>query len=668
MNELSAHKLIPWPKLQQVCQGTLLLIAMSATTSGYTQTSPATSMGEAMGQLGSTFGNIFKQVSPSPGTALLAPNQSTSAPQVSSVSGNPVIGIPISADYRMLFQKGTVTGQDLYETLKAMRLELHAKRSALAWSQLSLALNQGLNLQPSSSGLDVSGLLQTALMTFAMETMKNVTANVAMQTLDEYLQYLLNERRSALAEESITLPSIQGMTDIQAKRAITMATLIVTARLSHKILEKADQDFKSLEVDYKSLLTQRETAANLLFATIDQRRIAQRANNADQKDVAESDLKKSLTEKDLAFIDTALNTIALSDFAKNMAAQNLAVKYLQSKDPTAFKDYRTKADDVVRKTTAYMRTVAGVAAFGGLTISFGHSIAEVARENNLSSVLSSFPLGVEFMKAAAPLVKKSVEVSLAGIAIPMSNSVFDTFFRKPFIYSFAGQATKQGSASDVFKFIQESKLSDTFVGALFLNNTSGWLSRVRLCDPVETGRMMDAVVSQDERTKFATNYFGWSQETGKAKDFSFINAIPEPGASRQERRLSEELLGKDHRNSNGDADSQSLATVQRAVEAKYSKWSDQDLLRLVFHNREDEVVYATLDLGAVSIRPVPSAESVYAYESRFEACRKMSDRELAADVPAVSPATRPAPAGVTVPPKKAAIQKPVAKPGTPVAR
>ncbi|MES2944435.1 MAG: hypothetical protein V4772_16320, partial [Pseudomonadota bacterium] len=338
------------------------------------------------------------------------------------------------------------------------------------------------------------------------------------------------------------------------------------------------------------------------------------------------------------------------------------------RDPAAFKDYRTKADDVVRRTNAYMRTVAGVAAFGGLTVSFGHSIAEMAKEKNFGNVLATFPLGVDFVKAAAPLIKKSVEVSAKGVVMPLSGSFFDTFLRKPFTYSFEGQAPKQGSASDAFKFIQESKASDIFVGALFLNNTSGWLSRVRMCDPVETGRMMDAIVSQDERTKFATEYFGWSQEPAKAREFAFINAIPEPGASRQERRLSNELLGKDHRNSHGDTDSQALAAVQRAVEAKYSQWSDQDLLRLVFHNREDQAVYATLDLGAVSIRPVPSAESVYAYESRIEACRKMSDRELAADVPAASPAINLAPVNVTTPTRKATTQKPAAKPGTPAGR
>ncbi|MES2944436.1 MAG: hypothetical protein V4772_16325, partial [Pseudomonadota bacterium] len=321
MNRLSACKSIPVGRLKRVCQGVLLLVAMSATTLGHSQTSPPASVGEAMGQLGNALGSLFG--SPAPGAAPVAPNQLSSAPQVGAMGANQAMGGPISANYQALFQKGTVTGQDLYETLKAMRLELHARRSALAWAQLSMALNQGLNMQAISSGLDIGSLLTAATMSFAMEAMKNVTASVAMKTLDDYLQYLLDERGAALAEESITLPSMQGMSDVQAKRAITMATLIVTARLSDKVLEKANQDFKSLEVDYKSLLSQRESAANLLFATIDQRRMAQRANNAEQKDVAESELKKSLNEKDLAFIDTALNTITLADFAKNMAAQNL---------------------------------------------------------------------------------------------------------------------------------------------------------------------------------------------------------------------------------------------------------------------------------------------------------------------------------------------------------
>jgi hypothetical protein len=248
---------------------------------------------------------------------------------------------PLSPTYAALFAKRTVTGDDLYETLKVMRLELRAKRSAAAWAKLQLAFDQTLTAQTFSGGFNPSALIGRVATTAVTSILKDQATIVATKTLDDYLQYLLDERRTALAEETITLPSSQGMSDAQAKRVITMATLIIGARVSGKILAKADEDFKSLTVDYKALIEQREKAATLMFATIDQRRAAQRSNDSAQKDSAEADLRRSLSEKDVSFIDQALNRMTLAEFSKDMAAQNLALEYLRSKSPSAFADYRT---------------------------------------------------------------------------------------------------------------------------------------------------------------------------------------------------------------------------------------------------------------------------------------------------------------------------------------
>lgn len=523
-------------------------------------------------------------------------------------------GLRVSARYAALFAKGTVTGADLYDTLKTMRAELHARRSAIAWSKLALAADRTLTPQALTGGVDVGRIMQEVAMQAAIELMKNQANAVAMQTLDEYLQYLLNDRRAALAEETVTLPKIDGMTEAQAGRIVTIATLVVAARLSGKVLDKADEDFKSLATDYKALLVQREKAATLLFTTVDRRRAALKSGNAAEKAAVEGELKPSFAERDLQFIDSDLDRLSLRDFSNDMAAQNLAIQYLRQKDPSAFKDYRTKADDVVRRTSAYVRTVSGVAAFGGLTMTFGNAVSEFARENNLNNLVATMPLGLDFVKAAAPLAKKSVEVSLSGITVD------DAWWRNPFRKAFTivrgDKSQDVRSAGAVFSALQEAKVSEGFVGQLFSADTT-WLNRMRLCDPQEVGRMLDLSVTKEERVTFARDYLQWKDP--QLADVAFVNLLGEPGPTARERELGNVLLGRDHRASTSALP---LAEVQRAVEKRFDKWNDAQLLRLVFANRETSAAHATLYFSGTAVRPIPSADAVYAYESRVEACRR----------------------------------------------
>lgn len=628
------------PPLKRCVRAVALACGLFAAFPGSAQNAP--NVGEALNQLGNSLGGLFRRPADAAGVpgqlvpAQAAPNSPAGAAAAALGATAAPAGPPMSASHRALFAKGTVNGEDLYETLKAMRLEMRAKRSAAAWSKLSLAVDQTMTAQAlGGGGLDIGRTLQSVGSSAVLELMKGVVANVAMKTLDDYLQYLLDERRTALAEETITLPNTQGMTEPQARRVVTMATLIVAARVSDKVLGKANEDFKSLVTDYKTLIEQREKAAGVMFATIDQRRAAQRANDDTQKQAAETDLKRSLSEKDISFIDQALNRMTLAEFSKDMAAQNLALEYLRSKDPAAFGDYRIKADEVVRRTSAYVRTVSGVMAFGGLMASFGHSIAEIAKENNLNNLLTALPLGGEFLTAAAPLAKKAVEVSFTGVTMPVQSTLEIFNRRKLFTVLRADKSEELRGASDVFDAMAKAGATDQFVGALFLGDSAGWLNRVRFCDPVEAGRMIDAAVPQAKRSTFATEYFAWT-DADRVKDFNFMNAFSEPGANRRERELGDELLGRDHRKR---SDSIPLANMQLAVGENFKGWSNEQLLRMVFHNREGGAAYATLDLGDFSIRPVPSPEAVYAYESRVEACRKIADQAAGVSAPAEAAAT-----------------------------
>ena len=43
-------------------------------------------------------------------------------------------------------------------------------------------------------------------------------------------------------------------------------------------------------------------------------------------------------------------------------------------------------------------------------------------------------------------------------------------------------------------------------------------------------------------------------------------------------------------------------------------------MRMIFANREGVAAQATLQLGELRIRPIPSAQSLFAYESLIDGC------------------------------------------------
>ena len=74
---------------------------------------------------------------------------------------------------------------------------------------------------------------------------------------------------------------------------------------------------------------------------------------------------------------------------------------------------------------------------------------------------------------------------------------------------------------------------------------------------------------------------------------------------------------------------------------------------MILANREGEVALATLQLGEVLVRPIPSMQSVYAYESLVDECAKQFGGGPVAAAPAATPAQRA--------PAKPAAKPPVKK-------
>lgn len=570
-------------------------------------------------------------------------------PQIAPGAGNPALrqaltpppGSPMPRNLQALFAKGTVTGADLYETLKAIKQEARARRSAQAWSALNLAADRTAAQLQAGSMPDASKILGDAAFSFFEQQLKSMASTVGMQALDGFMQVLL-EDTGGLASESITLPSAEGMTEVQGKRIVTMAALIVAARVSEKMLTKTEKDLSTLQVDYESLIKQRENAGSLLFALIDKRRNAQRGTDQDALARSEGDLKAALSYDDIRFIDQQLLSMKADAFAKDMAAQNLALKLLRQQNPNAFAEYNTKAKDVLDRSRSYLRTVSGVAAFGGLMLTFAQTAAEIGRENNVPNLLQALPLGIDFLKAAFPVAKVAVASTINGFVLQPSSIINDIFkTKKAFVVTNGDQREELFGASEVFATLEKAGVKDQFAGALFRNETAGWLTRVHECDAGETGRMIDATVPESNREKFASTYLGYKDN---AKGFSFLNALTLPGNTPREKRLGEQLLGRDHRRSSND-ESGSLGQVQAEVGNSFNKWGNVQLIRLAFANRDGaSAAYATLEVGPVAVRPVPTADSVFVYESILEGCRKVELSQVAAppDTPADKP-SKPAP-------------------------
>lgn len=558
----------------------------------------------------------------------------------------------------------TITGADLYATLVTIRQEAQVRRSAQAWAVFGASLDSTLkSMQQSGGDFNASETLGKLATEAVLNEIKKRTSEVAMKALDEHLEKLLDDR-NGLAQESITLPALSSLrSEAQAKRIVTLATLVVAARLSGKVLNKAQDDFKSLQKDYSELMKQREQAATLLYNVLLTRRTAQQQSDNAGRDAAEAELKQGLSAQDLAFIDNDIGRLSVGDFEKDMGAQNLAIAYLRTRDADAYKTYNTQAKDFLVRSRAYVRTVSGVAAFGGLMVSFAQIVDEFGRDRQgsdgqrIGNVLQAMPLGFDFLKATASLLPLVVSTTLHGAVLePVRNgdiggriggAIGDIFKPKPDLFVVSDEASmkKVKTASDVYEALQGKPSETLLQDSLFRNGSTGFLAQVGRCDPGEAGRMIDSVVPKDQRSSFARDYLN-PTDPKQADDFSFVNQFELLPKTALDRRLNDAVLGTDHRMRSPEPDPkrrEALSSLQKSVAVDYRKWNNDQLTRLIFANREgNQVQYATLQLGSVQVRPVPSMQALYVYESQANACKRTL-LEATADTPAPtpSPAAKP---------------------------
>lgn len=549
-----------------------------------------------------------------------------------AVDSAPILSTRKPEGLQALFAQGTVSGTDLVPEISALR-KLSGQRSAADVKQLLGASAPSVDAAaPTGLAALFSGLTNAGLK-IAIESLKSTIGDGAASTmgfnaLDLHLDNLIGDSQS-LANEKISLPSPNGMTPQVMQRTATMAALVIGARISARLLKQANTDFASAENEFGALIGQREAAAKLLMEVMGRG--------------VDDSLVKLFAPDDLAYLRDNVSRMSLQAFSNDLGAQNLALRYLASTDATAYADYRARSGRMLASTRGYLRTVAGTAAFAGLLVAYSQQVVAATQGRPLGEVLTIMPLGLLFAKEAAAVIPDAFKAAGQGL---------DSFVRLPqrFRVVVGDKEEAVSKSADVFARIGQNGAEPLLQQALFRTGSPGLVYRMYQCDPVEAGKLMDAAMPVDERVRFARE-----AQLGDGTGFSFVNAFTGTPA---EQRIGESLLQRDHRQRTSDlhlAQPQKVVAGDVAVNGgSFRQWNDDQLLRLIFVNREGNATHATLQLGEVRVRPIPSMQSIYAYESLVDGCAKVlaPPAPVTVAAPAAKPAATPAAAPKAAPAKK----------------
>jgi len=522
---------------------------------------------------------------------------------------------------KRLIAKGTVTGSDLLEELRDLRLAASDRKARLALagtvgSASATAMDQKNHLLMDTEG-KVLDLFMTAL--------KEQIATASYAAATQFIETLAGDA-NVLDKETIELPkSAANMKLPQQQSLLTMAALVIAARVTHRGLDAAQKDFKSIESEFEALLDRRQKTAALMADVLDRRRKAKAAKDEAEVRHMEADLGQWLSPADLAFIDSFGEDRPLRDFSNDLGMQNLALQFLRHSDPKAYADFRTQTDGLVARSRAYLRTMTGIAAFGGFVALFTQDVVNATRDKDPGETLTVMPFAFQFAREAGPLVKLSVQTLYTGVVIEPSR------FSHNYRLVRGAKIEELRHAKNVFEAINTAGQGSTFADALFRNGAPGFIYHVYLCDPVEAGHLIDKAVPGKSREQFAESYLHATDSSG----FLFANALAdEPGAHAV--KLAEPLLSRDQR---VRAEAVPLGEVQKLIAANYTEWDDSQLMRVVLSNSEGS--YAQMQVGDTLVRLIPSMATVYAYESYADSCRRAAAGPPKTDVKSKKSTAKP---------------------------
>jgi hypothetical protein len=518
-------------------------------------------------------------------------------PLIAPPGTNPLVTRPY-ASLQRLYAKREVNGRELVDELVAMRKAMKERRSAMAVTQFMGSMQGGAaNLASGRSNTNLGKLLGDGALRVVEALVAQQLQAIGYQALDDYLGFLVGDPK-LLPAERITLPPAQGLNAQQLQRGATMAALVVATRVTAKVLKQAKEDFAGLEVEYGGLIQRREEAAKLLYTVLAEKRGAT--------------LEKDFDGPDLAYLHDNVQRMSLQQFANDLGAQNLALRHLQRSDPKAYASYKAQADGLSGRTKGVLRTSAGVLAFGAMLVNFTQSVSAVAKDKQAAEIIGLMPMALDFISSAPPIIQHAIDAGAKGAEVLVNS---DKRFR---LVDAEGKVVEYAAAKQVFEQLaKQGDARQLLDESLFRDGSPGLIYRLYRCDRAEAGRLLDTAVPAGERDRFASTYL--SPEESR---FSFANVFetPKKGSVREEE-LGDELLRRDHRRST-DERTRSFSALQASTTKGYTQWSDEQLLGLIFANREGQAAHATLQLGDVRLRPVPNMQSVYVYESLVDGCRE----------------------------------------------
>lgn len=510
-----------------------------------------------------------------------------------------------------LFSKGTVTGEELIKELKEIRAASRAADTQTAFNNLIGAVDKTKANVLAADKIDWKIILEK----FTIASLKQLRTTINHAALDRFMNTLL-EDRSVLADETIKLPSPQGLTAGQQQRVLNMAAFVIGARVANQVADDALETIENLEDEYKALLSRREKIAEILADVVARRNEAATLKDELALRQRTAELHKYLSAEDLAFIDRFGADRPLAEFANDFAMQNLAIRFLQGQNPELYREYRAEVDGLVGRTKVVVKTAGGAIAFGGLVTSFAHEVCSFGDVKDTGAIFGVLPLGLQFVKAAAPLGKKVAGIAVTGIVLE-PETVLSVFAPKRFRVTVAdGEEIDLRSASKVFDEIERSPENDRFKDALFTNGGRGLLMVVYRCDPDTVGRMLDAAVPDDIRNDFGVTFMNAPKE----KDYLFVNALTHAD-KKCRNRIVTHFLGCDQRRRARDP---IVGKAQQQVADNFETWNSSQLTRLILANHHGSVEYAQMQVGSMMIRLIPSMTAVYEYESYADSVRKQA--------------------------------------------
>lgn len=517
-----------------------------------------------------------------------------------------------AAGLQAMFARGTVTGKDLIVELRAIQKINREQRTQRSFETLMGAVDRSLasrSTQAFNWSQVAKGLSEAMI--------AEIRTSVSHAALDQFLTTVVGDEQ-ALARETIQLPDARGLDRAQQQRIANMAAMVVGARIAGRVLTDAEKTFADMEGEYKDLIARRQQIAGMFADVVDKRRKALAAKDEMTARQLTGELSRHLGSDDLDFIDKFGKDMSLKDFSNDFAMQNIALQYLKKSEPKTYAEYRAKADGLVGHTKAYVKTIGGVAAFGGLLVGFFKEANDMAQAKNGEEIISALPLGTEFITAMVPLVPTVAKTTFSGVVIEPTDDVSGWLLgKKRFRVTTAEGETDARSASDVYKAIQKAGEEPRFQEALFRGNASGFLYKLYTCDAAEVGRMIDSTVDADTLERFRREFM-----RNTALDFSFVNALSDPRSPRHSQLVSQ-FLGQDQRQR---ANQPVVGETQRLVAGGYAKWTESQLTRLILANNAGAPSHAQMQLGSVQVRLIPNMTAVVEYEGLQDGCRRTASK------------------------------------------